>query len=108
MPEDVAQPDIAKGCLRRVLDDWCPSYSGYHLYYPSRRQATPAFKPSGTDRDRHRLARNEEAPGRDEQQTSRTDRRQSDAIEQRAVLRGTESLLTHRWRKMDSNFWSLA
>jgi len=41
MPEDVAQPDIAKGCLRRVLDDWCPSYSGYHLYYPSRRQATP-------------------------------------------------------------------
>ena len=27
----------------RVLEDWCPPFSGYHLYYPSRRQATPAF-----------------------------------------------------------------
>jgi hypothetical protein len=26
-----------------VLEDWCPSFSGYHLYYPSRRQSTPAF-----------------------------------------------------------------
>ena len=43
VPEDVAQPHLAKGRLRRVLDDWCPPYSGYHLYYPSRRQATPAF-----------------------------------------------------------------
>ena len=29
--------------LVRVLDDWCPPFSGYHLYYPSRRQTTPAF-----------------------------------------------------------------
>ena len=43
VPEDVAQPHLAKGRLRRVLDDWCPPYPGYHLYYPSRRQATPAF-----------------------------------------------------------------
>jgi DNA-binding transcriptional LysR family regulator len=43
VPEDVAQPHLAKGRLRRVLDDWCPPYSGYHLYYPSRRQTTPAF-----------------------------------------------------------------
>jgi DNA-binding transcriptional LysR family regulator len=43
VPEDVARPHIAKGRLRRVLDDWCPPYSGYHLYYPSRRQSTPAF-----------------------------------------------------------------
>ena len=43
VPEDVTQPHLAKGRLRRVLDDWCPPYSGYHLYYPSRRQATPAF-----------------------------------------------------------------
>ena len=43
VPEDVAQPHLAKGRLRRVLDDWCPPYSGYHLYYPSRRHATPAF-----------------------------------------------------------------
>jgi DNA-binding transcriptional LysR family regulator len=43
VPEHVAQPDLAKGRLKRVLDDWCPPYSGYHLYYPSRRQPTPAF-----------------------------------------------------------------
>ncbi len=41
--EDLAQPHITKGRLKRVLEDWCPLYSGYHLYYPSRRQATPAF-----------------------------------------------------------------
>jgi DNA-binding transcriptional LysR family regulator len=29
--------------LIRVLDDWCPIFSGYHLYYPSRRHASPAF-----------------------------------------------------------------
>jgi DNA-binding transcriptional LysR family regulator len=43
VPEDVAQPHLAKGRLRRVLEGWCPPYSGYHLYYPSRRQSTPAF-----------------------------------------------------------------
>src|SRR5438552_4408150 len=43
VPEDVAQPHLSKGRLKRVLEDWCPAYSGYHLYYPSRRQSTPAF-----------------------------------------------------------------
>ena len=43
VPEDVAQPHLAKGRLKRVLEEWCPPYSGYHLYYPSRRQPTPAF-----------------------------------------------------------------
>jgi len=43
VPEDVAQPHLSKGRLKRVLADWCPPYSGYHLYYPSRRQPTPAF-----------------------------------------------------------------
>jgi DNA-binding transcriptional LysR family regulator len=43
VPEDVARPHLTKGRLKRVLADWCPPYSGYHLYYPSRRQATPAF-----------------------------------------------------------------
>src|ERR1022692_412827 len=43
VPEDVAQPHLAKGRLKRVLEDWCPPFSGYHLYYPSRRQLTPAF-----------------------------------------------------------------
>ena len=31
------------GRLIQVLADWCPPFSGYHLYYPSRRQPTPAF-----------------------------------------------------------------
>jgi DNA-binding transcriptional LysR family regulator len=43
VPEDLAQPHIAKGRLKRVLEDWCLSYSGYHLYYPSRRQSSAAF-----------------------------------------------------------------
>jgi DNA-binding transcriptional LysR family regulator len=43
VPEDVAQPHLARGRLKRVLEDWCPPYSGYHLYYPSRRQASAAF-----------------------------------------------------------------
>jgi len=34
---------VAEGRLIRVLEDWCPPFSGYHLYYPSRRQQTPAF-----------------------------------------------------------------
>ncbi len=35
--------DLADKQLRRVLEDWCPPFSGFHLYYPSRRQASPAF-----------------------------------------------------------------
>jgi len=34
---------VAQGRLIRVLEDWCPPFSGYHLYYPSRRQHSPAF-----------------------------------------------------------------
>lgn len=43
MPEDVVQAHVADGRLIRVLADWCEAFSGYHLYYPSRRQASPAF-----------------------------------------------------------------
>jgi len=43
VPESMAQPHLAKGRLKRVLEDWCLPYSGYHLYYPSHRQHTPAF-----------------------------------------------------------------
>jgi DNA-binding transcriptional LysR family regulator len=43
VPEYLAQPHLAKGRLKRVLEDWCPPFSGYHLYYTSRRQLTPAF-----------------------------------------------------------------
>lgn len=43
LPEDVAQEHIASRRLIRVLEDWCPPFPGYHLYYPSRRQPAPAF-----------------------------------------------------------------
>ncbi len=43
LPEEQVQPHLAEGRLVRVLEDWCPPFSGYHLYYPSRRQHTPAF-----------------------------------------------------------------
>ena len=43
LPEDSVRAHLADGRLIRVLDDWCPPYAGYHLYYPSRRQPTPAF-----------------------------------------------------------------
>jgi DNA-binding transcriptional LysR family regulator len=43
MPEDMVKPYLARRQLVRVLADWCPAFSGYHLYYPSRRQHTPAF-----------------------------------------------------------------
>jgi DNA-binding transcriptional LysR family regulator len=43
VPEDLAQPYIDAGTLRRVLEDWCEPYGGYHLYYPDRRQSSPAF-----------------------------------------------------------------
>ena len=43
LPEDVVQNHVAEGRLVRVLTDWSAPASGYHLYYPSRRQATPAF-----------------------------------------------------------------
>ena len=43
VPEDLVQPHLAKGRLMRVLADWCPPFSGYHLYYPSRRQSSAAF-----------------------------------------------------------------
>jgi DNA-binding transcriptional LysR family regulator len=43
VPEDLARPHVARARLKRVLDDWCPPYTGYHLYYPTRRQATAAF-----------------------------------------------------------------
>lgn len=43
LPEDLVQPYLTKGQLVQVLADWCQSFSGYHLYYPSSRQPTPAF-----------------------------------------------------------------
>ena len=43
LPEDQVLAHLADGRLVRALGDWCPPFSGYHLYYPSRRQPPPAF-----------------------------------------------------------------
>lgn len=43
VPEDLAEPYLADGRLRKVLTDWSPYFSGFHLYYPNRRQSSPSF-----------------------------------------------------------------
>lgn len=43
LPENRLRPYLEDGTLVQVLDDWCPPFAGYHLYYPSRRQTSPAF-----------------------------------------------------------------
>jgi DNA-binding transcriptional LysR family regulator len=43
VPEDMVRTQLVEGTLVRVLDDWCAPFPGYHLYYPSRRQSSPAF-----------------------------------------------------------------
>jgi len=42
--EDQIMDHVAAGRLVRVLEDWCPPFPGYHLYYPSRRNASAAFR----------------------------------------------------------------
>ena len=44
LTEDTAIQFLREGKLIRVLEDWCPPFSGYHLYYPNRREPTPAFQ----------------------------------------------------------------
>jgi DNA-binding transcriptional LysR family regulator len=43
IPESMVHGHLAKRRLKRVLEDWCLPYSGYHLFYPSRRQSSAAF-----------------------------------------------------------------
>ena len=43
LPEDMVSVHLDDGTLQRVLGDWCPPFPGFHLYYPSRRQPSPAF-----------------------------------------------------------------
>lgn len=44
VPEEAARAAITRGELVAILEDWCPPISGFHLYYPSRRQQSPAFQ----------------------------------------------------------------
>jgi DNA-binding transcriptional LysR family regulator len=43
LTEQQVADDLTAGVLVRTLEDWCPPFPGYHLYYPSRRQHTQAF-----------------------------------------------------------------
>jgi DNA-binding transcriptional LysR family regulator len=54
VPEELAAPYLEDGRLVEVLADWCPYFSGFHLYYPNRRQASPAFS-AFVDAVRYRL-----------------------------------------------------
>jgi DNA-binding transcriptional LysR family regulator len=44
VPEAAARTHLDRGELVTLLEDWCPSISGFHLYYPSRRQQSPTFQ----------------------------------------------------------------
>jgi len=44
MSEELAAPHLATGALERVLEDWCPPFPGFFLYYPSQRQVPPALQ----------------------------------------------------------------
>ena len=44
LPSDMADEYLKRGELVRVLEDWCPSFDGYYLYYPNRQLSSPAFK----------------------------------------------------------------
>jgi DNA-binding transcriptional LysR family regulator len=43
MSEEHAEPYLASGALVRVLEDWCPPFPGFFLYYPGRRQQSAAL-----------------------------------------------------------------
>jgi DNA-binding transcriptional LysR family regulator len=44
VPENLVERHIASGALVLLLDNWSPPFEGYYIYYPSRRQNSPAFK----------------------------------------------------------------
>lgn len=44
VPETLVERDRASGRLIQILDDWSPLFPGYYLFYPSRRQNSPAFR----------------------------------------------------------------
>jgi DNA-binding transcriptional LysR family regulator len=43
MAEEIVRPYLEQGRLVRILEEYCPYWDPYYLYYPSRRQASPAF-----------------------------------------------------------------
>jgi DNA-binding transcriptional LysR family regulator len=43
LPDDMVRRHVGEGHLERVLENWCPTFPGYHLYYPARRQSARAL-----------------------------------------------------------------
>lgn len=69
LPEDIVAEHLAEGRLIRVLEDWCAPFSGYHLYYPSRRQPSAAFALL-VDALRYRPRPDETSPGKRRRRTA--------------------------------------
>lgn len=69
LPEDIVAEHLAEGRLIRVLKDWCAPFSGYHLYYPSRRQPSAAFALL-VDALRYRPRPDETSPGKRRRRTA--------------------------------------
>jgi DNA-binding transcriptional LysR family regulator len=42
--ENRIEQELANGRLIRVLEDWCPPFEGFYIYYPTRRQMRPALR----------------------------------------------------------------
>ena len=43
VPDEVVRDHVEQGRLQRVMENWCPTFPGPHLYYPSRRQSSRAL-----------------------------------------------------------------
>ncbi len=43
VPENIVEENLRSGVLQTVIEDWSEPFTGYHLYYPSRRQMSPAM-----------------------------------------------------------------
>ena len=44
VPDDLLGDHVAQGRLTLLLEEWCPRFAGYQLYYPSRRQMSAALR----------------------------------------------------------------
>lgn len=44
LPRDMVKPYLQSRELKQALSDWCPAFPGLYLYYPSRKQVSPALR----------------------------------------------------------------
>lgn len=65
LPETLVKHHVSDGRLVRVLEDWCPAFPGFHLYYPSRLQSSPAMGDATNALNNAMSSHNMDAKGRD-------------------------------------------